>query len=168
MKQGRNVHVPKTRQAKKDYRKYIETLDYDPTINEDLDFSQTSQVDETPNSDSDATSTFKKRPVDLSEVIKDYIKDNWLPGLLTGVISIIILIVGYLVFDSKAAFSKFETMLSNQSEDISEIKSLVKENSDKIVDNRFNIQANKYCVDSLYREIDRASIPPGKNENNQK
>ena len=134
MKQGRNVHVPKTKQAKKDYRKYIETLDYDPTIDEDVNFSQTSQLNET-HPDPEVTSTLKKRPVDLSEVITDYIRNNWLTGLLTGVISIIILIGGYLVFDSKAAFSKFETMLSNQSEDISEIKDLVKENSDKIIDN---------------------------------
>lgn len=46
MKTGRNVHVPKPTQMKQNYRRYIDTLDYQPTVDERLNFNQTSQSGE--------------------------------------------------------------------------------------------------------------------------
>ena len=42
----RNTHVPKTKAHQTAYRRYIEKLDYEPTVDERLNFQQTNQAAE--------------------------------------------------------------------------------------------------------------------------
>ena len=58
MKTGRNIHVSKSNKMKKHYRRYVDTVDYHPTVDERHDFNQTNKNGE----DLSTVDTAKKRP----------------------------------------------------------------------------------------------------------
>ena len=112
MKTGRDVHVPKSDEMKRNYRRYIETLDYQPTVDDRLNFNQTNQSGE----DLSEIKTSEKRPSDLSEKIKDHFASNWLVWVL-GVLAAGIL---FLISDSKVTFTRIETILMTQSDKLND------------------------------------------------
>ena len=145
MKTGRNVHVPKTDQMKRNYRRYIGVQDYQPTVDESLDFEETNQSGE----DLSSIDTLKKRPIDPGEKIRDHFSNNWLVWVLCALSAGIV----YLVFDSKVAFTRYETILTTQSEKLNDIKSTENDlaKNDHLQD--LKIQENKMLLDHMKKDI---------------
>lgn len=145
MKTGRDVHVPKSDQMKKDYRRYINTLDYQPTVDERLDFNQTNQSGE----DLSTVDTAKKRPSDLSEIIKDHLRSNWLAWVLVA----LSVGIGYLVFDSKVVFTHYETILTMHNEKLNNLKNTEADlqKSDRSQD--LKIQENSILLNQIKNDV---------------
>jgi len=145
MKTGRSVHVPKTDQMKRNYRRYIGTMDYQPTVDESLDFEQTNQSGE----DLSSVDTNKKRPSDPSDKIKDHFANNWLIWVLCALSAGI----GFLVFDSKVAFTRYETILTTQNEKLNDLKSSEGDlqNNDRSQD--LKIQENRILLNQVTKDV---------------
>ena len=145
MKTGRNVHVPKTPQMKQSYRRYIETLDYEPTVDERMNFRQSSQSGE----ELSATDTKKRRPISTSDKIRDHFSKNWviwiLGALATGIL--------FLISDSKVAFTKFETLLSTQNDKLSDLKKMGETNQKIDHSQDLRIQENSIMVRDLKNDV---------------
>ena len=145
MKTGRTVHVPKSNQMKQNYRQYIETLDYQPTVDESLDFKQTNKSGE----DLSTVDTERKRPSDPSDKIKEHFAKNWLIWVLCALSAGI----GYLVFDSKVAFTRYETILSTQKDKLSDLKNFESDlrKSDRTQD--LKIQENRILLNQITNDV---------------
>lgn len=147
MKTGRNIHVPKSAQMKQNYRRYIDTLDYQPTVDERLDFNQTSQSGE----ELSPVETSNKRPSNIGEKVKDHFSNNWLIWVLAALAAGIL----YLISDSKVAFTKFETMLSNQNEKLNELKNAEIEIQKNDRSQDLKVQENSILLNQIKSDIFR-------------
>jgi uncharacterized protein HemX len=145
MKTGRNVHVPKPTQMKQNYRRYIDTLDYQPTVDERLNFNQTSQSGE----ELSDVETSKKRPANISEKVKDHFAGNWLIWFLGALAAGIL----YLISDSKVAFTKFETMLSTQNEKLNDLKNTEAEIQKNDRSQDLKIQENSILLNQIKDDV---------------
>jgi len=148
MKTGRDVHVPKSMQMRQNYMRYINKMDYDPTIDERLDFKETSQGGE----DLSISEIQKKRPINVSDKIKDHFTSNW----LVWVLSILALGIFYLVYDSKVAFTRFETLMTSHNEKIDDLKDVDTnlQKNDRSQD--LKIQENRLLLDQIKDDVDQA------------
>lgn len=147
MKTGRDIHVPKSIQMRRNYMRHINTLDYDPTVDERLDFKETSQGGE----DLSMAETHKKRPINISDKIRDHFNSNW----LVWVLSVLALGILYLVYDSKVAFTRFETLMTTHNEKIDELKDVDTnlQKSDRSQD--LKIQENRLLLDQIKDDVDQ-------------
>jgi hypothetical protein len=145
MKTGRNVHVPKTPQMKQLYRRYIETQDYEPTVDDRMHFGQSSQAGE----ELSTKEIPKRRPVSLGDKVRDHLSNNWLVWVLGGLAAGII----YLVSDSKVAFTKFETLLTTQSEKIADLKSILDASQKNAHSQDLKIQENSIRINHLQNDV---------------
>lgn len=147
MKTGRDVHVPKTDEMKKRYRKYIDTLDYQPTVDDRLNFNQSNQGGE----DLSDVKTSKKRPSDISDRIKEYFGNNWLVWILGALAAGIL----FLISDSKIAFTRIETMLTTQNEKIDDLKRNDNDlqKNDRLQD--LNIHENRILLDQIKNDVSK-------------
>lgn len=145
MKTGRDVHVPKSDEMKRNYRRYIETLDYQPTVDDRLNFNQTNQSGE----DLSEIKTSEKRPSDLSEKIKDHFASNWLVWVL-GVLAAGIL---FLISDSKVTFTRIETILMTQSEKLNDLKSIDNDLQKNDRSQDLKIQENRILLDQIKEDV---------------
>ena len=147
MKVGREVHVPKSIQMRRNYMRYISSMDYDPTVDERLDFKETSQGGE----DLSMVDTQKKRPINISDKIKDHFTSNWLVWIL----SILAAGIFYLIYDSKVAFTRFETTMTNHNEKINELKDVDTnlQKNDRSQD--LKIQENRLLLDQIKDDVDQ-------------
>lgn len=150
MKTGRAIHVPKSEQMKKNYMRYIGTMDYQPTVDERLDFNHTSQSGE----DLSTTPTIKKRPLTLSESIKKHFSNNWLVWILAILAAGIL----YLVSDSKVAFTRFETMLNASNEKIQDSKSSVNDIKQNDRSQDLKIQENRILLNQIKHDVSQNEI----------
>jgi len=145
MKTGRDVHVPKSDEMKRNYRRYIETIDYQPTVDDRLNFNQTNQSGE----DLSEIITSEKRPSDLSEKIKEHFASNWLVWVL-GVLAAGIL---FLISDSKVTFTRIETILTTQSEKLNDLKSIDNDLQKNDRSQDLKIQENRILLDQIKEDV---------------
>lgn len=150
MKVGRNVHAPKSNQMKKKYRRYIEKLDYQPTVDESIDFKETNQS----GIDFSAVDLARKRPSNLSEKIKEHFLSNWLAWIL-GIIAVGIL---YLISDSKVAFTRFETMLATHNEKLNDLKSTDNDLKENDRSQDLKIQENRILLDQIKKDVSQTEM----------
>jgi|GEM_PF-2745370 len=149
---NRALHVGKTPESKRNYARYLDTLDYEPTINERFNFKQTSQTGEELAKD---TST-KKRPKNVSDQIKDHISENWIGWIFVVVGCVLV----YLLYDSKVAVIKIDTQISAQGTQIQELKKaddesrkLDQEQSIKIAETTMQISTIQKTIDELRTDL---------------
>jgi hypothetical protein len=147
MKTGRDVHVSKTMQMRQNYMRYINTLDYDPTIDERLDFKETSQGGE----DLTIAETHKKRPINVSDKIKDHLTSNWIVWLLTVLAAGIL----YLIYDSKVAFTRYETMMTTHNEKIEGLRDIDTDLQKNDRSQDLKIQENRLLLEQIKKDVDQ-------------
>ncbi len=138
---SRDHHVNKTPEMRLKYRQYFESQDYEPTVEEKLNFNQTSQTDDEPVDFHQQA----PRPSRKIDEIKEHFKDNW----LTWVLVLIAGGVGYLVYDSKVAFIELSSQLKGNSTQIQELKIDESKNSDKIQNHDISIAEFNIKIDQI-------------------
>ena len=150
MKTGRNLHVPKSNHMKQGYRKYINTLDYEPTVDERLEFNQTNKSGE----EFASVDTDKKRPADLSDTIKDHFSNHWIVWILLAVSAGIM----YLVYDSKVAITRYETILMTHKDKLNNLK--ISEGALQKNDHSqdLKIQKNDILLDQIQKDISQTEM----------
>lgn len=152
MKRGRNVHVPKSDSLKRQYHRYIAQQDYEPTVDERIDFPRSSQSGE----ELSPLSGNKRCPVGFGVQVSEHLKSNWV-GWLIGAFVLVIL---YLVYDSKVAFAKFDTVLNRQTEDIKGLDSKADAGQEHNYKQVLQIQENRIGIQNLSNELGKPNTAP--------
>ncbi len=79
---SREKHIGKSREQRQSYGRYIRSLDYEPTIEEGIDFGSTEKGGEEL---SESTSQRKSRGYTKNR-IREHIKDHWIEWIIGGLI----------------------------------------------------------------------------------
>lgn len=145
MKTGRNIHVSKSPQMKRSYREYIGLQDYQPTVDERLDFNNTVQAGEDFSTNKDAD----KRRISITDRIQEHFANNWIGWIVCGVIIAIV----YLVYDSKVAFVRFETVQETQNEKMTDLKNTISTLSQNDQSKALKIQQNKLNIEQVQKDV---------------
>lgn len=142
----RNLHVPKSPQHRQAYHKYIETLDYEPTVDDRLNFQQTSQTGE----DLREQTTARKRPAPMGQQLRDHMRSNW-PVWALAIIGMAIV---YLLFDSKVASARLTTQLESQQTHLNEARTCAREGEKHNQEQDIRIAETGTKLDGLGRVVD--------------
>jgi hypothetical protein len=146
MTSKRDIHVSKTPELRKIYRQYIETLDYEPTVDDRLNFPQTSQIGSEP----EKNISSGKRPSSFGEDLKEYFAKNWL-GWIFGIIGIAIV---YLLYDSKITNKDILNEIENSNDTIGRIQDVSESNKDKNIDQDLRINESSIRIENLQKNVD--------------
>lgn len=148
----RNTHVNKTPPQRKQYWKYIESQDYEPTVDEKLRFARTGQGGE----ELGEPSVKRRRRIKLSTRIGDHLSENWVNWLFAIAGAVLL----WLMTGSKVNIASLE---ANQSSDRDSIKTL-QETASKLSEletqQMLQINENRLRIDFLDKEISRETKAP--------
>lgn len=132
-------HIPKTGQERAAYVDYIRKLDYEPTKDEALDFSESS--DKEP--DYSIQKANKVRRLSTWEQFQIHFEDNWVKWVIAGVA----IVISFFIVTSKVSISGLEIKHDQIKKDIEniniDIDNLEKSNNAqdlKIQKNEINIE----------------------------
>jgi|GEM_PF-1611742 len=150
-------HASKNRFERDYYTRYIKSKDYEPTVDESLKFEDSS--DSKPDY-SEPTSN-KSRKISLKYQLEDYVKENWIPGVIT----LIVIIGGYFMVTSQITMGKIETLLFKMDEDVKEIKEDIKGTNNELSKINDQSKENSWKLDQLEKERIRSTPLPHLNKN---
>lgn len=148
MADQRTTHVGKSVKDRQDYFRYIKKRDYEPTAIQNVPFSHSNEGGE----ELKEPTTNRKRPVKFTQKIKDHLSDKWVPWLVTGVI----LLMGYLMVDSKIDIAKIGTTLETLKENV---KLLIEDNkkfSEKLHSQDLKINENSLRLNNFEKQNDNS------------
>ncbi len=134
-------HIAKTPKHKEYYMKNLKNMDYEPTIDEAIKFQDTDDNER----DFSIPKSSNARPLPFFDQLKNHFEKNW----IGYVISIGCLVLIFLMFDSKKEFSRIDITINNVKEDVTELKVICKENSDKIHKTELELLDEKYRIKSI-------------------
>jgi len=97
----RGTYNGKTRQAKDYYAKTIKNQDYEPTVDETINFPETDDVEK----DFSLPKSTKKRKPKFKQVIIDHFNENW----LYWVVGIICIVIFFYMVDAKVDIKGIDT-----------------------------------------------------------
>jgi len=121
---NRDRHVGKTFQQKAAYGRYIQTLDYEPTLNEALDFPSTEQGGEEL-----SESTSKRNPRGYTKNrIREHIKEHWIEWIIGG----LVLFGLYLMNESRVTTAIMGKTVGDTSTKVESIQSDLKSLDQKV------------------------------------
>lgn len=140
----RKTHIGKSSYEKDYYSRQIKNLDYEPTIDETINFPET----ESAKRDYSIPKSTKKRKPKLKQKIIDHIEENWIKWAI-GFAALVLL---YFFVDSKVDIKGIDTKVDVIKEDVKELKQNQKENVEKFHQQDMKIQENKLHIE----EIDKA------------
>jgi len=121
---NRNRHVGKNKAQRFAYSRYIKTLDYEPTIDESIDFGSTEKGGE------ELTESTSRRPSrGINKImIFDHLKEHWVAWLIGSIV-----VLGlYLVNESRVTIAIMNNTLSENTKNIDTAKSDIKNLCDKV------------------------------------
>lgn len=124
----RTSHVGKNNSERKFYTKAIKELRVEPTLDESLDFQESDDV----SPDFTVPETTKKRRVSLKYQIREYITENWYYWLPTVIVTFAIPWFFNKFSDHNDRLIKTETRLEYTQKSIDEVKTDIKEISNKL------------------------------------
>ena len=137
------VHKSKSIASRERYNRYIKTLDYEPTVDETLPFSQSNLSGEEL---SEPTSK-RKRKIDTKQRILEHFSENWLQYVIVVFASVLV----FLMYGSKIDSERIIVNLDVQKEDISALKSDIKHQTQKNYTQDININENRVRLTTLER-----------------
>ena len=143
----RNSHTAKTRDARDAYSRYIRKLDYEPTVEEPAPFSPSNESGEEL---AEPTSS-QKRKMSIINAIKDHFSENWVNWLVSGAIIILI----FLMIDSKVDLAKISTSIDNAKESISTLISDSKELRENAHGQALVLKEHEMQIIQLEKESER-------------
>jgi hypothetical protein len=134
-------HVPKSSHEKSAYVNYIRKLDYEPTKDEALNFSESS--DKEP--DYSIQKANKVSRLSTWEQFQLHIEDNWIKWVIAGVA----LVIGYFIVSAKISINGFDIKLDRTSKDIDKINSNIEEIRKTNQQQDLKIQKNEITIDNI-------------------
>ncbi|MGD9874405.1 MAG: hypothetical protein AB7T27_09040 [Kiritimatiellia bacterium] len=152
----RKSHIAKTQGQRQAYNRYIQQLDYEPTVDEALRFANSTQ----PGEELTEPTSKRKRSLNTGERFRDHIIQNWL-NWVVGVVAVVLL---WLMYDSKIDFARMSATMENQKESLDKVEQAEGKNADKNTEQDLLIGEHKIRIGSLERkaeEID-ARIKPAR------
>ena len=93
---NRYSHTGKSTQQKEAYKRYIPKIDYEPTLDDSLEFNNTEKAGE----DLSESTIKRKRPVSINYIVSEHLRENWLKYLIGG-----LLIIGLFLINDKISIS---------------------------------------------------------------
>lgn len=143
----RDVHVNKSIQQRQGYWRYIEGLDYDPTVDEKIAFGQTEDGGE----ELGEASSKRRRGIKLSTRLADHFSENWVNWLF-AVAAIVLL---FLMSESKVGIARLETKMETVNEDIRTLQGQVGDINKANEKRDISIDENKIRIEFLQKEMDK-------------
>ena len=138
-------HTYKNQQEKANYKRYIRNLDYEPTLDERVNFPESDKSDE----ELSVSETSKKRRESNSEIIGEYLKKNWVSWLI-GIFTLgLLYFMGDAKIDIARLFEKSETNKESIIKNTNVIEKLREQNHNQDM----KIQDNKYKNENLENVI---------------
>ena len=110
----RSSHIGKSYSEKEAYRRYLLKSEYEPTLDDSFQFHNTEKAGE----DLTEPRSGKKRSVNLIYIFMEHFREHWLEWILSG----LILIGIYLVFDSRYELKLLDYKLSITNKSIDKIE----------------------------------------------
>jgi hypothetical protein len=141
----RNKHVGKSNAQRFAYNRYIRTLDYEPTINESIDFGSTEKGGE------ELSESISRRTSrgHTKRVIFDHLKEHW----VTWLIGALVILGLYLVNESRVTTAIMGNALNDNTKTIDTVKTDVKSLSNKV--NTLEIQSALNAKDIEYLKVNK-------------
>lgn len=134
-------HTYKNQREKANYKRYIRQLDYEPTLDERVNFPESDKTDE----ELSISETSKRRRESNSEIIGEYIKKNWVAWLI-GIFTLgLLYFMGDAKIDIARLFEKNETNKENIIKNTSEIEKQKEINHKQDL----NIQENRHNIEDI-------------------
>lgn len=146
---SRKNHTPKTQSQRQVYNRYIERLDYDPTVDDALNFPNSTK----PGEELSEPTSKRKRRINTGERFIDHFKENWLNWLIGAFIIVFL----WLMVDSKIDLAKISVTLENLKDNLSEVEQINQKNLDKNIDQDLRINEHKMKIESLEKKTDNKS-----------
>jgi len=135
---NRYSHTGKSTQQKEAYKRYIPKIDYEPTLDDSLEFNNTEKAGE----DLSESTIKRKRPVSINYIVSEHLRENWFKYLIGGLV-----IIGlYLINESRIEFKLFDYKLV-------EIKNSVDKIEKKVESHEKNLIENNIKIDSIQKRF---------------
>lgn len=121
---NRNVHVGKSQQEKDFYGRYIKSLDYEPTLDESIDFASTEKAGEEL-----SESSSKRAPRGrLKYNLVSYFSEHW----LEWVIGALVIISLFLINESRITTTIMSKNIEDTNKNVDEVTTDIKEINTKV------------------------------------
>jgi hypothetical protein len=143
----RDMHVGKSRMAREAYSRYIRKLDYDPTVDEPVPFSPSNESGEEL---SEPTSK-RKRKASFNNALKDHFSNNLMSWLVSGVLVILF----FLMFDSKVDLAKISTTIDTIKENVASLVESAKNTQNKDHEQDLALKEHSMQIIQLEKENER-------------
>ena len=138
-------HSGKTKQARQAYAQSIRSLDYDPTADDNFKFAQSTDSDQ----DFSIAKSKKKRGKNLSEILSDHFKDNW----VVWIVSIFGFAVIYFITDFNKDIGWIKSSLSSINKTLDRQDSNINKITDKIQKQELNTLKNNLKIEQFEKEL---------------
>lgn len=134
-------HVPKSGQERAAYVNYIRKLDYEPTKDEALDFSESTDNDP----DYSIQKANKVRRLSTWEQFQLHFEDNWVKWVFAGVA----IVISFFIVTSKVSISGLEIKHDQTNKDIEKINSDIDDLEKTNNAQDLKIQKNEINIDNI-------------------
>jgi hypothetical protein len=137
----RRKHIGKGKKEKDLYVSALKKLDYEPTVDDSLDFSQSDNNKE----ELGLPKTKRKRLPPIDERIKEHFKENWVKWF----IGLIGLVLSIFIFDFNRDLGRLEGSVSIILDNVKGIKDENNKLSDKIQSQELTTQEMQFKIKNL-------------------
>jgi uncharacterized coiled-coil protein SlyX len=148
----RYSHTTKTPKDRSTYQRYLPNIDVQPTVDETEDFNESTSSGE----ELTQPTIKRQRKIPLKDQIRNHFSSHWIEWS----VGIVLLLLGFLMYDSKISIAILENNLSNQEKQIENLaasfdKSLTNQQSqiEKIDDKVDRIIDMKHDQQLLLQEL---------------
>ena len=135
-------HKIKSRAEREYYAKALKNLDYEPTVDDTLDFPETDDKDR---DYSIPTSPHRRKKTSMKQKLIEHFEDNWIKWVFAGVGTIIF----FFMIDSKVDITRIDTKVEIMSEDVIDLKKSDKENLERFHKHELELQKANLKIESL-------------------
>lgn len=129
----RDSHAGKPYYQKEAYARYLLEEDYEPTLDDSLQFDNTGKAGE----DLTESTIKRKRSINIKYNFMEHLREHWFKYILSGLV-----IIGvYLVFDSRYEFKLIDYKLSVITKSVDKIDQKIESHGKNIIENNIKIEA---------------------------
>lgn len=144
---SRVTHTGKSRAEKEYYKKEIQNVGYEPTVDDSLSFPVSDDTEE----DLRVSETQRMQRVKLPQKVAEHFQNNWI-GWVIGSVALVLI---FFIFNFNRDVGRVEGRLDSLSENVNKIESSLLESFNENRDREIQISENKIRLDFLEKSIDK-------------
>jgi hypothetical protein len=137
-------HVPKSSQERAAYVNYIRKLDYEPTKDEALEFSESSDKE----ADYSIQKSDKVRRLSTWEQFQTHFEENWIKWVIAG----IGIVISYFIVSSQISFYGIDIKMEQTGKEIEKINSNIEEIKNTNHEQDMKIQKSEIIIEDIKDE----------------